>query len=90
MTQKQLRILLADDDMDDRYVFELAIKELSKEILLSSVVDGEKLMAFLIDDSNQLPDILFLDINMPRKNGLDCLVEIKQNEKLKNSHTTRF
>ena len=90
MTQKQLRILLADDDMDDRYVFELAIKELSKEILLSSVVDGEKLMAFPIDDSNQLPDILFLDINMPRKNGLDCLVEIKQNEKLKNSHTTRF
>jgi len=40
-------------------------------------------MNYLSENSENLPHILFLDINMPRKNGFECLEEIKQNEKLK-------
>ena len=40
-------------------------------------------MQFLTDEKNELPNILFLDLNMPRKNGFECLSEIKLSEKLK-------
>ncbi|MFC3813209.1 response regulator [Lacihabitans lacunae] len=49
-------------------------------IELKTVVDGEQLMAFL--KVNKLPDVLFLDLNMPRKNGFECLTEIRLNTTL--------
>ena len=45
--------------------------------------DGEQLMQFLANKTNELPHILFLDLNMPRKNGAECLSEIKFNKRLK-------
>ena len=77
------KLLLADDDLDDRLFFEDAIEELFTSYKLSTVTDGVELMELLSDDSEQLPDILFLDINMPRKNGCECLAEIKANDMLK-------
>ncbi len=77
------KLLLADDDMDDRLFFEDAIEELFTSYKLSTVTDGVELMEVLFDNSEQLPDILFLDINMPRKNGCECLAEIKANDMLK-------
>ena len=77
------KLLLADDDIDDRLFFEDAIEELFTSYKLSTVTDGVELMELLSDDSEQLPDILFLDINMPRKNGCECLAEIKANDILK-------
>lgn len=44
--------------------------------------DGEKLMKLL--QNVNLPDLLFLDLNMPLKNGFECLEEIKKDEKFKN------
>jgi len=79
---KQLHILLADDDTDDRFFFDMALKELSFSTQLTSVENGEKLMTYLSGHTADLPEILFLDMNMPRKNGAECLAEIKQNEKL--------
>lgn len=79
-----INILLADDDADDRSFFSNALKGLDTPTHLTTVNDGEELMNYLGENSEQLPNILFLDINMPRKNGLECLEEIKQNEKLKN------
>lgn len=78
-----LNILLADDDRDDRYFFDKALKDLPIQTRLTTAEDGEMLMAYLLKYSEKLPDVLFLDLNMPRKNGLECLVEIKSNEKLK-------
>ena len=69
--------------MDDRLFFEDAIEELFTSYKLSTVTDGVELMEVLFDNSEQLPDILFLDINMPRKNGCECLAEIKANDMLK-------
>lgn len=84
MNSKQLNILLADDDQDDRSFFDKALKELPIATHLTTVNDGEQLMNYLSENAGQLPGILFLDINMPCKNGIECLSEIKQNEKLKN------
>lgn len=82
MMFKPLNILLADDDKDDRYFFNMALESLSIPTILKTVVDGEKLMAYLDENSSELTDVLFLDLNMPRKNGFECLSEIKQNPKL--------
>lgn len=78
-----LHILLADDDRDDRFFFEGALKRLSVPTHLTTVTDGEKLMDYLSENSGRLPDILFLDLNMPRKKGSECLEKIKSNDKLK-------
>jgi len=78
-----LNILLADDDADDRYFFEKAIKSLAVDTNFKTVPDGQRLMEYLYKNIDNLPDILFLDNNMPRKTGSECLVEIKNNEKLK-------
>ncbi len=83
MIVDQLNILLADDDMDDCLFFEKALEDLAIPPHLIAVHDGEQLMHRLMNETNELPDILFLDINMPRKNGFECLSEIKLNSKLK-------
>jgi CheY-like chemotaxis protein len=83
MNLKHLNILLADDDTDDCIFFKEALEELIISTDLTTVHDGEQLMELLMDEKNELPHILFLDLNMPRKNGFECLSEIKQNSKLK-------
>ncbi len=79
-----LHILLADDDQDDRFFFNRALQALPYHLNFTTIEDGEKLMTYLNGSSVKLPDLLFLDHNMPRKNGSECLLEIKQNPKLKN------
>ncbi len=77
----ELRILLADDDADDCLLFQEALEELTVPVKLTTVRNGEQLM-LLLNKSNTHHDILFLDLNMPRKNGFDCLSEIRLNKKL--------
>ena len=83
MMFKQVNILLADDDIDDCIFFKKALTELIIPTHLIAVHDGEQLMHLLINETTELPHILFLDLNMPRKNGVECLSEIKVSEKLK-------
>lgn len=90
MNTKQLNILLADDDTDDRIFFKQALDELSLSTSFTTVKDGEELMIYLNDNLENLPDVLFLDINMPRKNGVECLAEIKKNIKLKDLPVVMF
>ena len=75
-------ILLADDDTDDCYLFEKALKEIPIATHLTSVSNGEELMDYLFKKSMNPPDVLFLDLSMPRKTGYECLIEIKENKKL--------
>ena len=56
-----LKILLADDDPDDRYFFEEALKDILQPTHLSVLNDGEQLMQQLTNEAYELPDILFLD-----------------------------
>jgi CheY-like chemotaxis protein len=76
-------ILLADDDKDDSILFQDILDELPLSTHLTTVFNGEQLMQLLNERKEQLPDVLFLDLNMPRKNGFDCLSEIKHSDKLK-------
>jgi CheY-like chemotaxis protein len=76
------RILLADDDEDDCMFFEEALGQLATSATLTTVADGVELMQWLASQTPLLPDVLFLDLNMPRKNGYECLTEIKTNPAL--------
>ncbi len=78
-----LNVVLADDDPDEQYFFETAVKQLPMAIKLEEVTDGVRLLELLLDARFSLPDIIFLDIMMPRKNGIECLREIKCNDILK-------
>jgi len=84
MIENSYHILLADDDEDDRLFFRDAFKELKLKTVLKMVNDGVELMEYLKTPNVQLPNVIFLDINMPRKGGKECLREIRQDERLKN------
>jgi CheY-like chemotaxis protein len=71
-------VLLGEDDDDDYYVFSLAIAEISFKVLLTRAEDGEKLLKLL---DEKTPDVLFLDLMMPCKDGPECLKEIRRNKK---------
>ncbi|HET8865997.1 MAG TPA: response regulator [Gracilimonas sp.] len=76
-----LRVLLTDDDEDDRLVFKEILQEMDKDIILHMMNDGKQLMDFLAKKNNPLPHIVFLDLNMPNMNGIECLKEIRSHEK---------
>ncbi|HMK27451.1 MAG TPA: response regulator [Chitinophagaceae bacterium] len=88
--QLPLNILLADDDADDRSFFENALKEIPVDTRLTMVNDGEQLMDHLSKNQVQLPDVLFLDLSMPRKGGFECLTEMKDDIKLKDIPIVMF
>ena len=81
--QTSLNILLADDDIDDCIFFKSVLEKIPLATSLVAVHNGEELMHLLTNETYQLPHVLFLDLNMPRKNGFECLSEIKLNPKLK-------
>lgn len=73
-------IWLVDDDKEDRDLFEDAVKQILPNVLVTSIPDGDELLDLL--NAGKIPDMLFLDINMPCKNGFDCLKEIREVRKL--------
>ena len=84
MHKDTIHVLLADDDEDDRNFFKDAFGEIKINTDVKLVKDGVELMEYLNKPDIVLPHILFLDLNMPRKNGLECLLEIKKIDRLKN------
>ncbi len=81
MTKEFINITLADDDEDDRLFFTDAFSELKINTRVNTFNDGVELMQYLNDVNAILPNVLFLDLNMPRKNGIECLLEIKKNDR---------
>lgn len=84
MNNEPFHILLADDDEADRLLFQEAFSEIKIKTIVHITNNGVELMEYLSADDARLPDVIFLDLNMPRKNGLECLIEIRNTEKLKN------
>lgn len=76
-------VFLADDDEDDCMLFRDALNEVAGHVSLTVLSNGEALMNILERDSASRPGVIFLDLNMPRKNGFECLKEIKQSDHLK-------
>ena len=81
MQENYINIILADDDEDDRLFFTDAFDELKITTRVKTFEDGVYLMDYLNTENTPLPNVLFLDLNMPRKSGMECLKEIKQNSK---------
>jgi DNA-binding NtrC family response regulator len=81
-TEMEPRILLVDDDLDDRELFLEAMHLISSDSTVGALENSEMLVGKLTQMST-LPEFLFLDLNMPKKSGLQCLKEIQQHEKLK-------
>lgn len=77
-----IHIILADDDEDDRLFFTDAFDELKMNTKVYTYNDGVELMNYLNSEDAILPNVLFLDLNMPLKNGIECLNEIKANSKM--------
>ncbi len=83
--KKPIHILLVDDDEDDRYLTREAFQQQFPVSRISAVEDGEELMEFLnysgryTGAEHALPELILLDLNMPRKDGREALREIKSN-----------
>lgn len=77
-----LNIALADDDDDDRTLFKEAMNEIKIKNKLSLFNNGKELMDYLTLPNVILPEIVFLDLNMPIKNGMQCLYEIRNHPRL--------
>lgn len=85
--QKALSILIAEDDEDDYLLVIEALKEAGVDIPVRRVQDGEELMEYLhkvstAADEQTKPTMIFLDLNMPKKDGREALAEIKNNPTL--------
>ena len=78
-----IRLLLVDDDPDDRMLFLDAVEEIDNTIACTIATDGQQALEMLKNVKYPLPDFIFLDIRMPRVNGKNCLYEIKRDERLR-------
>jgi len=77
MDNKSILCLLIDDDADDREIFSIALSDLDLDVQLITAKDGKEGLEKLGDESFR-PDFIFLDLNMPRLNGRQCLSEIRK------------
>jgi CheY-like chemotaxis protein len=82
MTTTSVNLLLADDDMDDYIFFKDVLRDIPIAVTFNYVRDGVELMDYLAQKDTVFPDVIYLDLNMPRKNGYDCLKEIKKDARL--------
>jgi CheY-like chemotaxis protein len=76
-------VLLADDDDDDTMLFVEATEQLSSKVNVMLANDGQELLNML--HSSPKPDVIFLDLNMPKKSGLECLTAIRSDSNLDNT-----
>ncbi len=88
--EKKTVLLMADDDEDDCLLMNDAVREVFKSELFFCLRDGQELMDYLLrrgiyTDTEKFPapDLIFLDLNMPKKDGFETLKEIKEHPKLK-------
>lgn len=81
--EKSITILLADDDLDDISLFRDALREVDDTIQFYTLSNGQEVLAYLANPSNQLPDYIFLDLRMPKMSGKKCLEQIRLDRRLK-------
>lgn len=78
-----LHIIIAEDDCDDADIIFQSFNKNPNFTKVSLVSNGEELLNFLKDDSNEVPDVILTDINMPILDGIEALQVILNNNQLK-------
>lgn len=81
--QEKIICFLIDDDDDDQEIFNLALDSIDLDITCITANDGIEALNKLNIDSDFVPDFIFLDLNMVRMNGRECLTEIRKLSRLK-------
>lgn len=75
-------VVLIDDDEDEHVLFQEAIEEIGYVSNMTALNTCEKLIDYLIVKAEKPPDLIFLDVNMPRMNGIECLEQIRKEKRL--------
>ncbi|CAD0006747.1 response regulator [Flavobacterium chungangense] len=83
-TKANIRVLLTDDDDDDREFFGEAIEDLHLNHPVEFCKNGVELLERLYDKNTNIPDIIFLDLNMPQLSGFETLQKIREDDMFKN------
>jgi len=85
---KYKKIILVDDDADDRQIFEEVLQGIDPEVMVVTAGNGLEMVALLdkmTDDD--LPDMIILDQNMPKMTGKESLIFLKESERYRNIST---
>ncbi len=75
-------IFMVDDDLDDREIFQEAILKIRPAATVNFAKDGDEAL-MILNSGTKTPDVIFLDYNMPRMTGIQCLRSLKADEKLR-------
>lgn len=80
--ESYITCFLVDDDIDDQEIFALALERVNTAIRCTVANDGIEALEKLRGNKSFVPQYIFLDLNMPRVNGKQCLAEIKKDSRL--------
>ena len=80
-----LHCLIIDDDPDDQEIFLMCIRKISQDVICLTSNSGVEALALLNANEDYIPDFIFLDVNMPKMNGIDCLKQLKSVKRLKDT-----
>lgn len=74
------KIFFIDDDADDRFIFKAALDEIDRTIDYVEARDGQEALDMINDATFEKPDMIFVDLNMPRVTGLEFVIRMKKIE----------
>jgi CheY-like chemotaxis protein len=83
--QETTECLMIDDDKDDQEIFEMCVKNVDETVNCTVANDGVEALALLTSNDKYVPNLIFIDVNMPKMNGIECLKAIKNIDRLKDS-----
>ena len=83
--KKPAQCLLIEDDLDDQEIFLLCLKRIKQDVTCVIANNGVEALQKLKENDQYIPDVIFLDVNMPKMNGFDCLRELRSMSRLTNT-----